>query len=138
MVLQHLGGILVPGVDDDVRAELAGQLELLVGDVDRGDRAAEDLGVLQGKMAQACENERMRNRDGSILSIGSSGSILSIGSAGSILSIGSAGSILSIGSAGSIASVLSVGSAASIGSVLSALSNWSLLAWRGRPGGTTS
>jgi hypothetical protein len=106
VILQHLGRVLVAGVDDDVRAE-----------------------------RQACENERMRNTDGSILSIGSSGSILSIGSAGSILSIGSAGSILSIGSAGSIASVLSVGSAASIGSVLSALSSWSVLAWRGRPRG---
>jgi hypothetical protein len=42
---------------------------------------------------------------------------------------------LSIGSAGSIASVLSVGSSASIGSVLSALSSWSVLAWRGHPGG---
>ena len=85
-----------------------------------------------GPRERPCENERMRNTDGSILSIGSSGSILSIGSAGSILSIGSAGSILSIGSAGSIASVLSVGSAASIGSVLSALSRWSVLAWRGK------
>jgi hypothetical protein len=82
-----------------------------------------------------CENDPMRNTDGSILSIGSAGSILSIGSAGSILSIGSAGSILSIGSVGSVASVLSVGSAASAGSILSALSRWSVLAWRGRPGG---
>ena len=85
----------------------------------------------------------MPNKDGSILSIGSSGSILSIGSSGSILSIGSAGSILSIGSAGSIvsigsvfsaASVLSVASAASAGSILSALSRWSVRAWRGKPG----
>jgi len=90
--------------------------------------AVQDLG--DGR--RPCENERMRNMDGSILSIGSSGSILSIGSAGSILSIGSAGSILSIGSAGSIGSVLSVGSAASIGSVLSALSQWSVLAWRAK------
>ena len=76
--------------------------------------AAAQPGVVMGRRdlgpgERLRENERMRNTDGSILSIGSSGSILSIGSAGSILSIGSAGSILSIGSAGSIASVLSVG-----------------------------
>ena len=87
----------------------------------------------------SCENDSMTNRNGSILSIGSTGSILSIGSAGSILSIGSAGSILSVGSVSSIGSVFSVGSAASAGSILSALSCWSVLAWKGRakgrPGG---
>jgi hypothetical protein len=33
---------------DDVGTQFLGQLELLVGDVDRRDRAAEDLGVPHG------------------------------------------------------------------------------------------
>ena len=45
------------GVDDDVGAELLGQLKLLVGDVDRRDRAAEVLGLLHGQVAQATDAE---------------------------------------------------------------------------------
>jgi len=47
--------VLVTGVDDDVGAELLGQLKLLVGDVDRRDRAAEVLGLLHGQVAQATD-----------------------------------------------------------------------------------
>ena len=33
--LQHRGRVVGAGVDDDIRAEFAGQRELLIGDVDR-------------------------------------------------------------------------------------------------------
>ena len=54
-VLQPAGlGVLVPtGVDDVVRAQVLGQLELVVLDVDRDGAGAEDPRVLQGQVAEA-------------------------------------------------------------------------------------
>ncbi|MGX1480162.1 UNVERIFIED_CONTAM: hypothetical protein RKD50_008970 [Streptomyces canus] len=55
VLLEHLRRVLLAGVDEDVGAELAGEVELVVGDVDRGDGGAGDLRVLHGQVAEPAD-----------------------------------------------------------------------------------
>jgi hypothetical protein len=47
--------VLGPGIDDKVGAEFLSQLQLLVGDIDGRDRAAEDLRVLQRHVPETAD-----------------------------------------------------------------------------------
>jgi hypothetical protein len=51
------GRVVVAGVDDVHRTQLAGQLELLVLDVDRDDLRPGDPGVLHGQVTQPADAE---------------------------------------------------------------------------------
>jgi hypothetical protein len=51
--LQDRRRVLGARVDHQVCAQILGQFQLLVGDVDSGDPAAEDLRLLHGQVAQA-------------------------------------------------------------------------------------
>ena len=53
--LQHRRRVVAPGVDDDVGTQFPGQLQLFIGDVDRGHGRAEDLGVLQRQVTQTAD-----------------------------------------------------------------------------------
>ena len=55
--LDDLGRILLRGVDGVGGAELLGELQLVVDDVDGHDGAAGDLGVLHGQVAEAADAE---------------------------------------------------------------------------------
>src|SRR6266568_4123041 len=55
--LYRLGGILGRGVDGVLGAEFLGQSQFGVHDIDRGDRGARDIGVLDGQMPEAADAE---------------------------------------------------------------------------------
>jgi hypothetical protein len=53
--LQDRGGVFSPRVDDEVGAEVLGELQFVVGDLDGGDGAAEDLRVLDSEVPEPAD-----------------------------------------------------------------------------------